>query len=230
MDGDNGHDNQTRRGKFAATRRNLLQLAALPILATLMSAPPAYSQADACKIAVLGDSLTAAYGLSVNEGFPARLQEALRSKGKDCTVIDAGVSGDTSAGGLTRVDWVLGDRPTHLIIELGANDALRALPVNQLENNLDTIITKAKDAGVSVLLAGMLAPPNLGNAYGQAFAKVYQDLSKRHDVPLYPFFLDGVAGDRTLNLDDGIHPTAAGIDIIVERITPLVVNWLDKES
>ena len=145
-------------------------------------------------------------------------------------MIDAGVSGDTSAGGLSRLDWVLADKPTHLIVELGANDGLRALPTEQLESNLDAIVRKAKAAGVPVFLAGMLAPPNLGSVYGKAFAKVYQDVAARHDIPLYEFFLAGVAGDRTLNLPDGLHPTARGIDVIVERITPAVMEWLDKVS
>jgi acyl-CoA thioesterase-1 len=220
-----------RRGvaQMTASARRSLLLAGGAILAGL-AGTPAKAQSDGCRIAVLGDSLTAAYGLSVNEGFPARLQAALRSQGRDCTVIDAGVSGDTSAGGLSRTDWVLADRPTHLIVELGANDALRALPTDQLEHNLDAIVAKAKAAGVPVFLAGMLAPPNLGSAYGKSFAKVYQDVAERHDIPLYPFFLDGVAGDRTLNLADGIHPTAQGIDIIVERITPAIVQWLDELS
>lgn len=193
-------------------------------------AGPAQAQPADCEIAVLGDSLTAAYGLSVNQGFPARLEQALRARGLDCGVIDAGVSGDTSAGGLGRLDWVLADRPTHLILALGANDALRALPAGQLESNLDAIIQKTKGAGIPVFLVGMLAPPNLGRAYGDSFAKVYQDLARRHDVPLYPFFLDGVAGQQELNLDDGIHPTAEGIDIIVARITPAILEWLAKSS
>jgi acyl-CoA thioesterase-1 len=223
--GGNRHDG----ARMAATARRSLLLAGGAILAAL-TGTPARAQSDACRIAILGDSLTAAYGLSVNEGFPARLQAALRSEGRECSVIDAGVSGDTSAGGLSRTDWVLADRPTHLIVELGANDALRALPTDQLERNLDAITGKAKAAGVPVFLAGMLAPPNLGIAYGKSFAKVYQDVAARHDIPLYPFFLDGVAGDRTLNLDDGIHPTAEGIEIIVERITPPIIAWLDKTS
>jgi acyl-CoA thioesterase-1 len=229
-------DNHQPSGKFAAWRRRFLHVLALAWLALPLASPPAMAQpadstqGQACRIAVLGDSLTAAYGLSVNEGFPARLQAALRAQGRDCAVIDAGVSGDTSAGGLTRMDWVLADKPTHLIIELGANDGLRALPVEQLEQNLDGIIAKAMAANVPVLLTGMLAPPNLGAAYGKAFAKVYKDLAERHDVPLYPFFLEGVAGDRLLNQPDGIHPTAEGVEIIVTRIVPTVIDWLDQTA
>ncbi|WP_191059943.1 arylesterase [Geminicoccus harenae] len=227
---------QGAAGNRTAPIRRLLALlrpwaaAGFVLLAALAPAGQVQAQEAACRIAVLGDSLTAAYGLSVNEGFPARLQAALQASGRDCQVIDAGVSGDTSAGGLARVDWVLADQPSHLIVELGANDALRALPTDQLERNLDAIIGKASAAGVPVFLAGMLAPPNLGAAYGKSFAQVYRDVAERHDIPLYPFFLDGVAGDRTLNLPDGIHPTAAGIEILVERITPAIGQWLDKVS
>ena len=222
--------NRKSLGQAVAAMVRPLAVAGIALAAMLAGPAPAAAQAAACRIAVLGDSLTAAYGLSVNEGFPARLQAALRAAGRDCVVIDAGVSGDTSAGGLGRVDWVLADRPSHLIVELGANDALRALPTGQLEQNLDAIVAKAKAADVPVFLAGMLAPPNLGAAYGNSFRQVYQDVAARHDIPLYPFFLDGVAGDRTLNLPDGIHPTPAGIDIIVERIAPAIQQWLDEVS
>ncbi|WP_240476717.1 arylesterase [Geminicoccus roseus] len=229
MAGPHHGDNLSTLSKMVATVRRTLLGGAVAAMAATASAP-AVAADPACRIAVLGDSLTAAYGLSVNEGFPARLEQALRSQGRDCSVIDAGVSGDTSAGGLSRVDWVLGDRPTHMIVALGANDALRALPTDQLERNLDAIVGKAQDAGVPVLLAGMLAPPNLGAAYGKSFAEVYRQVAARHDVPLYPFFLDGVAGEQALNQSDGIHPTAQGIEIMVERITPTVVDWLDKVS
>src|SRR5690606_15034765 len=128
---------------------------------------------DACRIAVLGDSLASAYGLAIEEGFPAKLQERLRAAGYDCVVLDAGVSGDTTAGGLARLDWMLADRPSHVIVELGGNDGLRALPPEQMEANLDAIVGRLRAEGVAVLLAGMRAPPNLGRSYGEAFEAVF---------------------------------------------------------
>jgi acyl-CoA thioesterase-1 len=181
----------------------------------------------ACRIAVLGDSLTTAYGLAVEDGFPAQLERRLREQGYDCAVLDAGVGGDTTAGGLARLDWTLADRPSHVIVELGGNDGLRALPPEQMEHNLDAIVRRLQADGVAVLLAGMRAPPNLGRAYGDAFEAVFTRVAEHHDVPLYPFFLDGVAGDPALNQEDGIHPTAAGIAVIVGRILPTVTGWLD---
>jgi acyl-CoA thioesterase-1 len=183
---------------------------------------------DACRIAVLGDSLATAYGLAVEQGFPAQLQRRLRAEGYDCLVLDAGVGGDTTAGGLARLDWALADRPSHVIVELGGNDGLRALPPEQMEQNLDAIISRLRDEGIAVLLAGMLAPPNLGRTYGEAFAAVFARVAERHEVPLYPFFLDGVAGAAELNQPDGIHPTAEGIAIIVERMLPMVSDWLER--
>jgi acyl-CoA thioesterase-1 len=182
----------------------------------------------ACRIAVLGDSLTTAHGLALEDGFPAQLQDRLRAAGHDCAVLDAGVGGDTSAGGLARLEWMLADRPTHVIVELGGNDALRALPAEQMAANLDAIVTRLQAEGVAVLLAGMRAPPNLGRTYGDAFEAVFPRLAERHGVALYPFFLDGVAGKAELNQPDGIHPTAAGIEIIVERILPTVTDWLER--
>jgi acyl-CoA thioesterase-1 len=181
-----------------------------------------------CRIAVLGDSLTTAHGLALEDGFPAQLQERLRAAGHDCEVLDAGVAGDTSAGGLARLEWTLAEAPTHVIVELGGNDALRALPAEQMAANLDAIVTRLQADGVAVLLAGMRAPPNLGRTYGEAFEAVFPQLAERHGVPLYPFFLDGVAGNPELNQPDGIHPTAAGIEIIVERILPTVTDWLER--
>jgi len=191
---------------------------------------PTAASAEPCRIAVLGDSLTAAYGLDTADGFPAQLQRALDAEGYACEVLDAGVSGDTSAGGLARLDWMLADQPSHVIVELGANDALRAVPPEETERNLDGILTRLEAEGIPVLLAGMLAPPNLGRTYGQAFEAVYADLAERNDVPLYPFFLDGVAGEPALNQPDGIHPTAEGVAVIVARMLPTVVAWLDTAA
>lgn len=196
-------------------------------LAVLLGAAAATAN-DACRIAVLGDSLATAYGLAVEEGFPAQLERRLRAEGYDCVVLDAGVGGDTTAGGLARLDWALADRPSHVIVELGGNDGLRALPPEQMEQNLDAIVSRLRNDGVAVLLAGMRAPPNLGRAYGEVFEAVFARVAQRHDVPLYPFFLEGVAGDPRLNQPDGVHPTADGIAIIVERILPAVTAWLER--
>jgi acyl-CoA thioesterase-1 len=182
----------------------------------------------ACRIAVLGDSLTAGYGVELSEAFPSRLEEALRSAGFACEVLNAGVSGDTSAGGLARLDWVLADRPTHLIVELGGNDALRGLPPEQLEHNLDAILRKAEEAGAHAFVAGMRAPRNLGETYAQAFDEAYERVAESHGVPLYPFFLDGVVFDRSLMQPDGIHPTAQGVREIVERVLPAITRWLEQ--
>lgn len=185
---------------------------------------------SSCRIAVLGDSLTASYGIPIDQGFPAQLERALKGQGYDCQVLDAGVSGDTSAGGLARLDWMLADQPSHVIVELGANDGLRALPTDQMQDNLDKILNRLKQEEIPVLLTGMLAPPNLGKDYGDAFAKVFHDLADAHDIPLYPFFLDGVASEPSLNQPDQIHPLPEGVSVIVERITPLVASWLDEHS
>lgn len=197
------------------------------LLIGLVTVAPA-TAAEPCRIAILGDSITAGYGVAPEEALPRRLEAALRAQGRDCAVIDAGVSGDTSAGGAARLDWVLSDRPTHLIVELGGNDALRALPVEQLEANLDDIVERARAAGVDVMLAGMLAPPNLGQDYGRAFAAAYRDVADAHDVPLTTFFLDGVILDPALMQPDRIHPNARGVDEMVRRLLPAVVTWIDS--
>lgn len=179
---------------------------------------------------VLGDSLAAGYGVALDDAFPEQLERALAAEGVACEVINAGVSGDTSAGGLARLDWVLGDQPTHLLVELGGNDALRALPVEQLKANLAAIIERARDAGAMVMLTGMLAPPNLGARYTDAFAAVYAELARTYELPLYPFFLDGAIEDPALMLEDGIHPNAAGVAVIVERMLPMVQAWLEQPT
>ena len=171
-------------------------------------------------IVAFGDSLTAGYGLDPGEGFPDQLQQALRAKGHDVNVIDAGVSGDTTAGGLARLDWSIGDNADAVILELGANDALRGVAPEETRKNLAAMLEKLKKRGLPVLLAGMLAPPNMGPEYGRAFNAIYPDLAKEYGVPLYPFFLDGVAGDPALNLGDGMHPTGAGVAVIVKGILP----------
>ncbi|MEM8949056.1 MAG: arylesterase [Pseudomonadota bacterium] len=199
-------------------------LVALAVFVITVALTP--SAAIACRVSILGDSLTAAYGIAIEDGFPAQLERALKAEGFQCDVLDAGVSGDTTAGGLARLDWMLSDGPSHVILELGANDGLRGLPTEQMEDNLDAIITRLKAEGLPVLLTGMLPPPNLGKDYTEAFAQVFQDLAERHEIPLYPFFLDGVAGEPSLNQPDQLHPLPEGVAVIVERIMPDVTSWL----
>ena len=168
------------------------------------------SRAETTSIAVLGDSLSAGYGLPEHQAFPARLEAALKERGHDVRVINASVSGDTTAGGRARLDWTLTDKPQIVIVELGANDALRGLDPAQTEVNLDDILARTLKSGSRVLLAGMRAPPNFGREYQQRFDAIFQTLAQKHGVPLYPFFLEGVAMDPALNQADGIHPSAAG--------------------
>lgn len=182
--------------------------------------------AEPLKILALGDSLTAGYNLPASAAFPVKLEAALKAKGHQVTVINAGVSGDTTAGGLARLDWALADRPQAAIVELGANDMLRGLDPAQTFANLDAIIGRLKGQGVRVLLAGMKAPPNLGPFAGE-FNAVYPRLADKHKVDLYPFFLDGVAARPDLNQGDGLHPTALGVERIVEGILPKVRRLID---
>ncbi|WP_245986461.1 arylesterase [Azospirillum thermophilum] len=180
------------------------------------------------KLLALGDSLTAGYGLPEPQGFTAQLQKALTAKGYAVTVINAGVSGDTTAGGLARLDWALADRPDAAIVELGANDMLRGLDPGQARANMDAILKTLAEKRIPTLVAGMLAAPSLGRAYGERFNAIYPDLAGQYGAALYPFFLDGVATDQTLNQPDGIHPNAKGVSIIVERILPHVTRLLDS--
>lgn len=177
-------------------------------------------------ITVLGDSLTAGYGLENEQAFPAQLQVALRDGGWPVTINNAGVSGDTTAGGLARLDWVLQDEPEVLIIQLGANDALRGLPPATTRQHLEEMITRTKSRGIRVILAGMQAPLNLGQDYRQEFNAIYPNLAKKHDIPLYPFFLAGVVGRPNLNLDDRIHPNAEGVQLIVMQFAPFLLRHI----
>lgn len=181
------------------------------------------------RILAFGDSLTAGYELPAGQSFADQLQAALKAKGYDATVIQGGVSGDTSTGGKARLDWVLaGARADHVIVELGANDALRGIDPGQTEANLDAILTDLQTKKVKILLAGMLAPPNLGADYQKRFNPIYPALAKKHDVPLYPFFLEGVAAHPDLQLSDGMHPTVQGVGMMVKNILPAVTAWLGK--
>jgi acyl-CoA thioesterase-1 len=178
------------------------------------------------KLLVVGDSLTAGYGLPSEESFTAKLQQALKADGQNVTVVNAGVSGDTSAGGLARLDWLLADKPDFALVELGANDGLRGLDPQVTYDNLDAVLTRLGKRQVPVLLAGMYAPPNLGREYGAQFNGVFPRLAEKHGVLFYPFFLDGVAAERELNQPDGIHPNAKGVSVLVERIMPHVKKLL----
>lgn len=191
---------------------------------------PATAHGKPVTLLALGDSLTAGYGLPEAQGFVPQLQQALRAKGYGVTIINAGVSGDTTAGGLSRLDWALADKPDAVLVELGANDMLRGLDPATSRANLDAILKRLTAARLPVLLAGMYASPSLGRAYTERFDAIYPELAKAYDVPLYPFFLDGVATDPALNQGDGIHPNAAGVKIIVARILPHVARLLDRAT
>jgi acyl-CoA thioesterase-1 len=187
----------------------------------------ALAQSRPIRLVALGDSLSAGYGLPQEAAFPSVLERALKSKGRNVEVANAGVSGDTSSGGLDRS---VPDGTDGVILELGANDMLRGLDPAGTRRNIETIVERLKARNIPVLLAGMYASRNLGPAYVQKFDSIYPDIAKKHDLVLYPFFLDGVAGERSLNLPDGLHPTAKGIDIIVARILPTVESFLARLS
>ncbi|MCI0430415.1 MAG: arylesterase [Rhodospirillales bacterium] len=180
------------------------------------------------RILAFGASIVAGYGLEAADSLPVQLEQALRARGVDATVIDAGVSGDTSAGGLARLDWALADNPDLVIVDLGGNDALRAIDPKTTEANLDAIVARLKAEKRGVLIAGMLAPPNMGADYAAAFNAVFPAVAARHDVLLYPFLLDGVVADPALNQADGIHPNAAGVKVIVERMLPFVLQAIQR--
>jgi len=197
------------------------------LLALLVLLPLA--AARACAVAVLGNSLVAGYGLAdpATEAFPAVLERLLREQGFPCRVLNAGVSGDTSAGALARLDWVLAERPTHLIVEIGGNDVLRGLPAEQLARNLDAIVRRAQERGLAVFLAGMEAPRNWGEAYVAEVRQAYREVARRHGVPLDPFFLEGAWGVSGHMQPDELHPTAAGVEAIARRLLPRITAWLE---
>jgi len=180
------------------------------------------------RILALGASITAGYGLDAADSLPVQLEAALRAHGIDATVINSGVSGDTSAGGLARLDWALADNPDLVILDLGGNDALRAIDPKTTEANLDAIVSRLKAEKRGVLIAGMLAPPNLGADYQAAFNAVFPTVAARYDATLYPFLLDGVVTDPALNQEDGIHPNTAGVKVIVQRMLPYVLQAIQR--
>ncbi|RUM96249.1 arylesterase [Pseudaminobacter arsenicus] len=180
-------------------------------------------RAEPLKIVGFGDSLMAGHGLDAGQSFPEKLEAALRAKGHDVVIANAGVSGDTTSGGLSRLEWSIPDGTQLVLLELGANDMLRGISPEITEKNLDAMLSQLKQRNnIAVLLMGMRAAPNLGPDYAAAFDAIYPRLAEKYDVALYPFFLDGVAADKTLLLEDGMHPNAAGIDRMVERIVPAV--------
>jgi acyl-CoA thioesterase-1 len=188
------------------------------------------ANANAPRIVFLGDSLTAGYGLDKDESVPSLIQKRLQDAGYPYEVVNAGVSGDTSAGGLSRLDWSLTGDVKVLVVELGANDGLRGLPVKELKRNLSEIVTRAQAKGIKVILTGMEAPPNFGAAYTSEFRDVYRQLSREHDVTFVPFYLEGVAGIASLNIADGIHPNAEGSRIVEKTIWSALEPLLAKRT
>ena len=179
-------------------------------------------------IVVLGDSLTAGYGLAREDSFPSQLEAALREIDRKVKVINSGVSGDTSAGGLSRIDWALADNPDLVILALGANDALRGFEPDITRKNLAAIIEKVLEKDIKILLAGMKAPRNLGPVYYTKFDRIYTELAMEYNIQLYPFFLEGVATEAALNQRDGIHPNRKGVEVVVKNIMPVVINILAR--
>lgn len=214
--------------KFFEAAGKYLVLRLLALLAILAVSAPAYAQDEPPTIVVLGDSLSAGYQLAAGEGFPDQLQIALDKKGIPAKIVGAGVSGDTSSGGLSRLDWSVPDGADAVILEFGGNDALRGLPPETTRKNLETMIERLQEREIKVLLAGMMAPPNMGEDYAEAFNPIYPELAEKHGVAFYPFFLDGVAGEPNLNIEDGIHPNPIGVKVIVSKILPHVELLIEE--
>lgn len=192
------------------------------------ASPPASDSRP--RIVAFGDSLTAGLGVQIDESYPAQLQRRLDSLGYHYRVINAGVSGDTTAGGLRRVSWILNSKPKLVILELGANDGLRGLPVDESHQNLQQIIRRLREVQVTVILAGMTLPPNYGQAYTTQFETMYQNLAREHQVPFIPFFLEGVGGTSSLNQADGLHPTSEGYTVVVEHLLKVLRPVLDEKE
>lgn len=210
-------------------RRAALQKAALGIGVLLAGTTGARAQGRELRLLMLGDSITAGYGLARGEGPPARIEALLREKGRNVRLLDAGVSGDTTAGGRARLEWALADRPDAVIVALGGNDALRGLTPAQMRTNLTAILDGLAARNIPTLLAGMIAPPNLGAEYGREFAAVFSDLAAaRPQIVFYPFLLEGVAGEPALNQPDRIHPNPRGAQVLAERLLPAIETLLDR--
>jgi acyl-CoA thioesterase-1 len=211
--------------KFVSRRRLGLIMAAM-LVPSMVTA----QQAKSVSIVAFGDSLTAGYGLPPEDAFTTRLEARLRELGLQAVVANAGVSGDTTKAGLQRIDWSIPDGTGLVVLELGANDALRGISPAETRLNLDAMLLRLKQRGIPVLLAGMLAPPNMGRDYEAEFNAIYPALAEKHSVPLYPFFLNGVASVAELNQADGMHPNAAGTMVIVEQLAPVVAGVIKKLS
>lgn len=205
----------------------LALLVNLCVLLAVAAAPGARAEPP-IRLVAFGDSLTAGLGLPSSKSFPAQLSRALAAKGYTVDIENAGVSGDTSAAGLKRFDWAVPDGTEAVILELGANDMLRGIDPEQAKANLDKLLAKLKSRNIDVLLTGMKAPENWGAKYAEKFNVIYDDLAREHDVILYPFFLDGVAMDNKLNQADGMHPSAKGVGVIVERMLPSVEQLIER--
>lgn len=208
-------------------------LSAILVLVTVFAASAMLTgpaSAKPIKIAVYGDSLVAGYGLSEAESYPAQLEVALKAKGIDVDILNAGVSGDTTGSGLARFDWAVAPDVDAVILELGANDALRGQPPSQARANLDAILSRLKERDIPTLIVGMRAPSNWGAEYAREFDAIYPELARTYDAVLYPFFLEGVATNLSLNQSDGIHPNAAGVKVLVERTLPFVEQLIEKVS
>lgn len=199
----------------------------LAALFFVISNGPAESDA-VLRLVAFGDSLTAGYQLPPGADFASRLEVRLREQGRDVEVVNAGVSGDTASAGLARLDWTLNGQVDGVILELGANDALRGIDPKVTRAALEDLVKQFKAREIPVLLAGMLAPPNLGDEFGQAFNRIFPDLNEKYDVEFYPFFLEGVAVESNLKLADGMHPNEAGVDVIVENILPTVERLIAR--
>ncbi|MGU3454427.1 arylesterase [Methylobacterium fujisawaense] len=212
----------------AVFRRTALFAAALAVLMVPFMTAPQAAPNGPVKLVALGDSLTAGYRLPADAAFPTVLERLLKAKGEDVTVSNAGVSGDTATGGLDRVDWSVPDGTAGVILELGANDMLRGTDPKVTEGALSAIIERLKARGIPVLLAGMQAAPNLGPDYKARFDAIFPALAKRYGLTLYPFFLDGIVGDRAQHLDDMIHPNRQGVETIAARMLPTVDSFLDR--
>jgi acyl-CoA thioesterase-1 len=209
-------------GSFAALVQTLARYVGVPLLVLLTAIAAAPAAERPVKIVALGDSLTAGLGLSASEAFPAKLEKALRARGLAVEIANAGVSGDTTSGGLARLDWAVPADTDAVIVELGANDMLQGKDPRLARRALEEIVRRLTDRRIAVLLAGMRAAPNLGPEYARQFEAIYPELAAKYDVVFYPFFLDGIAAESRLNQRDGLHPTKAGVDAIVARILPKV--------
>lgn len=209
--------------RFKAAFKTLLSLAGL---AAILSGLGTAAQAEPINLVGLGDSLMAGYQLPPDEAFPARLEKRLKDKGFEVTITNAGVSGDTTADGLARLDWSVPDGTDGVILELGANDALRGLPPEETRKNLDAILARLKERKIPVVMMGMIAPPNLGKDFAAAFNPIYPELAEKYGVALYPFVLDGVALDASLQLEDRMHPNGKGTDVMADKFLPVAEMFL----